>query len=188
MWVLGIVGGLVGLVAVLALVGLTLRADHQLARTIVVATRPAEVFAVVRDVDGWPAWRGEVKRIEPRPDVDGRRAFVEHARHDKVPYVIEVDEAAPDGRGGRLVTRIVDDGLPFGGHWVIDVAAEGPGGEAARVTITEDGIVKNPVFRALSRTVYSLASTQERWLRALGARFGAEVTPAQAEPVRWRRG
>ena len=52
-----------------------------------------------------------------------------------------------------------------------------------RVTVTEDGFVKNPIFRFLSRTVFSLTATQEKWLRALAAHVGANATPEPAEPI-----
>jgi hypothetical protein len=45
-------------------------------------------------------------------------------------------------------------------------------------------VVKNPLFRFLSRTVFSLASTMERYLRALGTHAGVEITPEPAEPQR----
>ena len=68
--------------------------------------------------------------------------------------------------------RIADDTLPFGGTWTYELAPEGAG---TRLTITEDGVVRNVVFRFLSRWVFSHTATLEKYLRALGRKFGEEV-------------
>lgn len=44
------------------------------------------------------------------------------------------------------------------------------------MTITEDGFVKNPIFRLLSKTVFSQSSTIERFLADLGAYLSVPVT------------
>jgi hypothetical protein len=46
------------------------------------------------------------------------------------------------------------------------------------VTITERGLVGNPIFRFVSRFVIGQTATMDSYLRALGKRFGEEVTPA----------
>jgi hypothetical protein len=103
--------------------------------------------------------------VELLPPIDGKPAFREHGSNGPIPFVVDEDVAP-----SRLVTRIADDKLPFGGRWVITVAPEGAG---SRVTVTEEGVVKNPVFRFLSRTVFSLVKTQERWLQNLAAHFAS---------------
>jgi len=159
-WIAYVVGGVAGLIALMALIGLTLRADHVATRAAVIPGAPAEVFAVIRDVAGYPRWRSGLKKVDLLPPVDGKQAFREHGSQGTIPFVI--DEDVPPS---RLVTRIADDKLPFGGRWVITVEPEGGG---SRVTVTEEGVVKNPIFRFLSRTVFSLTRTQELWLRDLG--------------------
>jgi hypothetical protein len=176
-----VVAGLVGLIVLMAVIGYALRPDHLAARSAEVPGAPADVYAAIRDVEQHPSWRKDVKRIELLAPVDGKRSFREHGRQGAITFVVDQDQAPEPGRPGRLVTRIADDKLPFGGRWIIEVASTGAG---SRVTVTEDGFVKNPVFRFLSRTVFSLTATLEHWLRALGRRQGAEVVPEPAEPVR----
>jgi hypothetical protein len=90
----------------------------------------------------------------------------------------DVRRAAADGvraeRPTTLVTRITDKSLPFGGRWEYRVAGEGGG---SRVRITEHGEVYNPVFRFVSRFIMGHTATASAYLKALGARFGATVTP-----------
>jgi hypothetical protein len=182
--ILYVVGGLVGLIALMALIGLTLRPDHKAARQADLPRPAAELYDLIRDVEKHPTWRTDVKKVEILPPRDGKRSFREHSSQGTITFVVDSDDA-PTGDGpGRLVTRIADDNLPFGGRWIIEVTPA-PAAATARTTvkITEDGFVKNPIFRFLSRTVYSLTATQERYLHALGRHVGAEVTPVPAEPA-----
>ena len=61
----------------------------------------------------------------------------------------------------RCLTRIDEPDQPFGGTWTYNLAGEGAG---TRLTITEDGEVYNPVFRFLSRYVFSQTATMEQYL------------------------
>ncbi len=180
MWIaIGIVGGLLGLVALMAVIGSFLPAGHVCGRTATVAAPPETVWAALVDVEGQPRWRKDLKRVEVLPSDGGKRQFREHGGQGKIRFVVDEERAPAGAAPGRLVTRIADDDLPFGGRWIISVVAS-PGG--TRVTVTEDGVVKNPVFRFLSRTVFSLSATQEAWLRGLGRHLGGDVVPAPAAP------
>jgi hypothetical protein len=75
----------------------------------------------------------------------------------------------------RLVLAIDDDELAYGGRWVYALTPADDGG--TRITITEEGFVKNPIFRFLSHKVLSQTATLERYLSDLGAHFGEQVTP-----------
>jgi len=57
-----------------------------------------------------------------------------------------------------------------------------PPGGSTTLTITEDGFVTNPIFRFLSRTVFSTASTLEKFLVDLGAHLGVPVEVQSAPP------
>jgi hypothetical protein len=174
--VLYVLGGLVGLLVLMALIGLTLRPDHLAARQADIPRPPAEVYAVLRDVERHPTWRKDLKKVELLPDVDGKRSFRETGSQGAITFVVDLDDAA----AGRLITRIADDKLPFGGRWIIDVT---PTATGSLVRVTEDGVVKNPLFRFLSRTVFSLTATQETYLAALGRHLGADVSARPAEPA-----
>ena len=84
----------------------------------------------------------------------------------------QVEDQAPALR----ITRIADPELPFGGRWIYElVAAEG----GTRLTITEDGFITNPIFRVLSKTVFSTSASLERFLTDLARHLGV---PAVVEP------
>ena len=74
----------------------------------------------------------------------------------------------------RLVGRIADKGLPFGGRWEYSIVGQG---SASQLTITERGSVYNPIFRFISRFIMGHTASIETYLRALGRRFGNEPTP-----------
>lgn len=172
LWIIvSIVGGLVGLVIVMALIGLTLPREHVAARAAQLDRVAIEkAWSALVDVDGQIAWRRGLRRVE---HVDDRR-FREHTSQGKILYEV-ADEQAPRLR----VTRIADDRLPFGGRWIYELSENRSG---TRLTITEDGFVKNPVFRFLSKTVFSQAATIERFLIDLGAHLGTPVTVEPASP------
>jgi diadenosine tetraphosphatase ApaH/serine/threonine PP2A family protein phosphatase len=116
------------------------------------------VYAVLRDVARAPEWRKEVKRV----DLVGEGQFREVGANGTILY--QIDEDRPPQ---RLVTRIADEALPFGGTWTYELA---PCPEGTEVRITERGEVRNPVFRALARFVFGHTATMERYLASLRAR------------------
>lgn len=175
-----VIAFVIGLLVVAAVVGLFLRDDHRVARAATLPAPPDAVWAVVADLDAHPSWRPDLEKLERLDPIDGKPAFREHTRQGVVRFVLDEERAPSDAAPGRRVTRIADTHLPYDGRWIVSIA---PAAGGARVTVTEDGRVKNPLFRTMSRTVYSLSATQEAWLRALAKRLGATtVTIEPAEP------
>jgi hypothetical protein len=68
----------------------------------------------------------------------------------------------------RIVNRIADPKLPFGGSWTYEVA---PSGDGTELTITENGEVYNPLFRFVSRFIMGHSATIEKYQHDLAARF-----------------
>jgi len=149
-----IVGSLVGM---MALVGADLPVKHSVSRSVSLKASPQQVWDVI---SGPPTWRPDVTRYEDLPPREGHRVWIEYGKADsKMTY--EVVESDPPQ---RLVTRIADPHLPFGGTWTYEIAPA-PGG--ATLTITEDGEVYNPIFRFISRYVMGYTTTIDRYLKAL---------------------
>lgn len=165
-----ILGGLVVLVALMAVIGMFVPRQHRVTRNAIFRQPPERLFAAVRDFAALPSWRGEVKSVEMLPPDHGVVRCRETTRHGAVTYRIK--EERP---GQRLVTEIEDANLPFGGTWTFEFVPAAQGGTTLR--ITEDGFVKPALFRFLARFVFGYASTMEGYLRALGRKFGEEVTP-----------
>jgi uncharacterized protein YndB with AHSA1/START domain len=153
-------------------VGMVLPKEHRATSHATIKAPPDSVWAALTDVNEFPAWRDDVARVEVLPSRDGHRLWREIGKHDAITF--EEVEADPPR---RLVARIADPSLPFGGSWTYVVAPDAAGG--SRVTITEDGVVYNPVFRFVSRFVFGHHATQQEFLRALGRRFGHDATPVR---------
>ncbi len=160
---------LLGLVLLPILIGYTLPRDHVATSTITLRQPPDSVWVVVQDFGRYGEWWEYVDRMEPSTH-DGRPIWNQYdSRNQVIPY--EVVESDPPR---RLVTRIVDAGLPFGGTWTYEVARHQDG---STVTITEDGAIYNPVFRVVARFIMGYHGTMDGYLTALGRRFGEDVTP-----------
>ena len=159
--------------AAAALAGLALPQSHVATRTAHVAAPPEQVWATLTDVAAHPSWRRGLTRVEMLPAVEGRTSWREHEGSSRVSY--EAVEAVPPR---RLVTRITDRNLPFGGRWEFDVR---PAAGGSDVTITEHGEVYNPIFRLISRHVIGHTATIDAYLGALQRRHASggarEPTP-----------
>jgi uncharacterized protein YndB with AHSA1/START domain len=159
----------VGLGLVIVAVGYLLPVKHEATVSAVIPAAPEQVWGALTDVAAYPKWRGDVTSVEMLPTDSGHVAWREQGKNGAISYAIELAEPPR-----RLVTRITDKSLPFGGSWEYVVTSEGAG---SRVRITEHGEVYNPVFRFVSRFIMGHTATASAYLKALGARFGAAVTP-----------
>ena len=167
-WILWSLAGLVGAVGLVAVIGWMLPVGHVAARSARFNQPPETVFSAITDVGAYGQWWSDVTRVDMLEPVNGKVRFREHMSTG--PIVFEVDEATPST---RYVTRIADAEQPFGGTWTFELAPEGGG---TRLTITERGEVYNPIFRFMSRFVFSQTATMESFLRGLGGKFGETVS------------
>lgn len=162
-WLLYAVAGLVGLIGVVALVGLFLPERHRASRAVVYGAPPDAVFAAISDFASFPQWRSGVKSVAILSTEAERTRFREEGPHGVVTY--RVEEWAPPS---RLVTRIDDPSLPFGGKWTLELKRVAGGTE---LTITEDGEVYNPIFRVMSKLFFSPYATIDAYQADLRRRL-----------------
>ena len=170
-WLLVVLAALAGIVLLVVVAGMLLPKEHTARSHAAINAPPDSVWRALTDVAAFPTWRDDVSRVEILPTTNGKKAWREVGKHGTIAFEETVAE-----RPRRLVARIADPSLPFGGTWTYDVAPETAG---SRVTITEDGVVHNPVFRFMSRFVFGHHATQEAYLRALGRKFGHDATPVR---------
>jgi uncharacterized protein YndB with AHSA1/START domain len=163
-WILWIITLLMVLLGAIVIVGGQLPRVHEVTRTVELAAPPRAVFALISDLEGMPAWRPEVYRVERAIGKDGQPAYREHGVRSVVLYDV-LEEQPPR----RLVLRIAGAGPGFEGTWTFDVA---PAPAGARLTIIERGEIENPVFRFLSRFVVGHGKAVDAYLEALAARLG----------------
>jgi hypothetical protein len=164
-WTLIVVLAVAVFVGLLALGGAFLPKGHRASRTVVYNVSPTAVFAAITDFKRFPEWRPDVTSVEVLGD-DGRGTrFREEGSQGTVTYRVEVLQ--PDS---RLVTRIDDPSLPYGGTWTLEVK---PVPEGASLTITEDGEIYNPIFRVLAKVFFSPYATIDTYQADLGTRLAA---------------
>jgi len=159
----------VGAVLLVIIIGLLLPKSHVAARSIALHRPPGEVFRLISDVKGAPAWRPDVQTVELLTPVDGRVRFREKGKNGALTMEI-VKSNSPS----HMVTRIADAGLPFGGVWIFDVA---PTPEGSRLNITERGEIYNPVFRFVSRFILGYNRTLNTYLQNVGRKFDESSLP-----------
>lgn len=170
-WIGVAVAAVALLVILMAVIGAMQPRDHVASRSATFKRPAAELYALLADVQRGPEWRKGLERVDLQPPGDGGRIrYVEVGSQG--PIAMEIVEGVP---GRRLVTRIADDSLPFGGGWTFELQPAAGGG--TRLTITERGEVKNVIFRFMSRFVFGHSATMDAYLKDVGRRFGEDATP-----------
>jgi uncharacterized protein YndB with AHSA1/START domain len=160
--------GLLAAIATVAIGGMFMSRTHKASRSIMLAAAPEQVWAVITDYPSHPTWRN-LKSIERGPDLNGHPVWREIDKRGEVMPIELIEITAPR----RLVGRIADPNLPFGGTWTWDLTPEGTG---TRVRITEDGEIKPPPFRYIARIIgYDMTINQ--YLKALAAKFNQPAQP-----------
>ena len=162
------VGILVVVVGIVLVIGVLLPKNHVALRTARFSQPPEIVWKAIADFGASTSWRPDIQRVERLQNHEGRPVWCEIDEHGKgITY--EVLDSIPPY---RLVRRIADPKLPFGGTWTMEIEASNGG---STVTITESGEVYNPLFRFVSRFIIGHTASIDGYLRALGKKWGEDV-------------
>lgn len=149
-----------GACTVVSVWGAHMPREHIAMQTIELPVPPAEVYAVVRDVEATPSWRTGVEKVEFLPDRGDRKIYRETGDDGTITF-----EIAEDRPNERFVTAIADIDRAYSGRWVFQFApAEGGG---TRLTITEVGDVTNPVLRFFAGTFFGYEGAIRQYIRDL---------------------
>lgn len=163
-----VVLAVVGLVAVVTVVGLFMPRNHVATSEITLKQPPDKVYAALRDIGGMKAWWTDLKVSERVSGAAGERW-----RQEASGFKMEIDvinDAPPTG----FTTKIVEEkGAPFGGMWHYRFTSTPSG---TTVTATEEGWIAPPPFRVIA-TMRGLHRSLDHVLVALGTHFGETVTP-----------
>jgi Polyketide cyclase / dehydrase and lipid transport len=168
-WVLIVLGSIIGLIVLIALIGLLLPRNHRATSRLAIPQPPDTVWSTVRDFGQVAAWWPEVKKVERLEDAEGRERWRESMGGDMA-LVLRIAEERPPT---SMRSVIEETGQPFGGEWVYTISADDAG---SVVEITEDGWVSNPIFRVVSRII-GHHRTMDSYLSALGRKFGVTASP-----------
>lgn len=167
--VLVVFGVVIAATVIVVGIGYALPVKHTATRAISLNTTADSVYALISNSASFPEWRSGVKSVELVSGNDARTSYVEHGKDGDIFYV--VDAAEPPN---RLVTRIADDKLPFGGTWTFEISTQGTD---TQLRITENGEVYNPLFRFMSRFVFGHHASIETYLRDVARKFGQDQIP-----------
>ena len=165
---------LLGLILLIGVIGFFLPVGHSATIRAAIKAPAKLVYDTLLDWQAFPEWRSGVTSTEKLEVESGNPAWTEVSSFGPLP--MEVTERAPPH---RIVGRIATEDLPFRGTWTWTIEDIGDG--RSTVTITEDGEVTNPFFRFMSRLIFGHHKTMEVYLRDLGKKFGAEVTPVRVK-------
>lgn len=133
-------------------IGAMLPKEHVATGKVLLNASPADVFALIA---GPSTWRGLKYELLTESPLKWRETDITYERVETVPPT-------------RLVNRIADPKLPFGGTWTYEIAPQANGTE---LTITEHGEVYNPIFRFVSRFIMGHTATIEKYQHDLSAHF-----------------
>lgn len=158
-WIIAPVVALLGAAGAVYGIGALLPARHVAAVSAHIAADPVHVARLVREVEQQPSWRPGVRRVDVLQRKRGLVRYREHGNEGAIIY--ELVELAPDR---RFRSTILEEGLPFGGAWTIDLY---PAGSTVRVSIEERGVVHDPLYRFLSRFVFGHETTMKTYLADL---------------------
>jgi len=167
-WILVVFLVILAIVVLVAAIGWCLPKDHVATRIGRYPQPPEVLWTAITDVDAMPSWREGLKSVKPLPGHNGLPAHIEVTSMGEIP--LEIVEMT---RPRKLVSRIADSKLPFGGTWTFEIT---PAADGSTLRITENGYVTNPVFRFMSRFVFGYSGQIEAYLRSLAKKFGE---PAQ---------
>jgi uncharacterized protein YndB with AHSA1/START domain len=166
-WILWVFVGLAGFLVLITVIGWLLPKDHVATRQGRYRQPPEAIWKAITDLDAMPSWREGLKGVKHLPDRNGLPAHIEVTNMGEIP--METVEMTPPR---KLVGRIADPKLPFGGTWTFEIT---PTAEGSTLRITENGYVTNPVFRFLSRFVFGYTGTIESYLKSLAKKFGEQA-------------
>ena len=162
-WLLIVVLSIVGLLLLIVLVGALLPQKHRVSRTFALL-QPVET--VWNLISGPPTWRSDITNYQSLPPNDGHRMWRETDKHGQTITYEAMESSAPH----KLVVRIADPKLPFGGTWTYDLS---PSASGCSLTITEDGEVYNPLFRFVSRFIVGQTATIDNYVKAVQQKLGS---------------
>jgi uncharacterized protein YndB with AHSA1/START domain len=163
-WQSVVAGTFIFLLLALLVFGLLQPVAHSVTRSLTLKQKPETVFAALDNVDALPSWSSMIAKVEHIPDRDGHPVTRQTMRSGRSLIVTTLERKPPT----RLVGSMEKEGGPIWGTWTYELTPEGDG---CRVSITEDGEMKNPFFRAIAR-IRGLDTTIKIQLTDLAHNFG----------------
>ena len=167
-WVLRIFGLLLFAFVLVFAVGVLVPKEHEASVRAVVAAEEDVVWEKVSQMESWPTWHADIEGMERMPDREGKPYWLMQSSWGDMPQI--VDEVSP---AQRLVTIIPEDAdLGYSGSWTWELEESD---EGTVLTITERGLVTNPLMRFVSRFVMGYHGSLRTFQEQLGGDIGQPV-------------
>lgn len=163
-WLIRVVAVVVVIVGMAYALGSRLPETHTATGSRILAASPEQIWGVITDIGRFPEWRPGVDEVEIVSSRGGHTVWRERGSDGDMTF--EVVEATPYF---KLVTKIADEDLPYGGTWTYQIVQSPQG---TRITITEEGEIGSPFFRLFFRYFMEEDGTLRRYLNALEDRLG----------------
>lgn len=158
--------GTVAVIGAVVAIGYSFNERHTVMRETTVNAAPEAVWTTISDFSNAASFQGNLSRVDVLPAQQGMPVWREVDRKgESVTYAV-VESRPPV----RLVVKVAQADLPFGGTWTYELAAAGAG---TRVKITENGEIYHPIFRFVAHMFLNQAATVEEYLRALERKHGS---------------
>jgi uncharacterized protein YndB with AHSA1/START domain len=136
--------------------------EHRSQLTATFAADRPTVWRAITDYDAMPQWWAAVRSVRVERLTDGTVITWNRDAHgNEIPF-----KTAEMSLQRKLVRVIVPTDQPFGGTWTFELADAPAGGTT--LTLTEDGWIQPPIFRAVSKWIVGLDSTQRDFIASLG--------------------
>ena len=174
-WIFLLLGLLAALIVVPFVAGMFIPSRHVASSRITISQPADSVWAVLRDLGGYPNWWSDIKSSVPDEESGEAEVWIQKDAQGHALPLRVVKDSSPS----LLVTEIDAQQLPYSGTWKYEIVSVSDG---SSVTITEDGEVFNPIYRIVSKLFLGHHTTVDRCLVALGRRFGEDVSPEHVVP------
>ncbi len=158
----------------LVVLGLFQPIKHSVKRSMYLRQKPETVFSLLDNAAELPKWSSAIAKVEPLPDENGKKVARFTLKWGNRQMIMKQLEChAPT----RLVSQMSQESGPVLGTWTYEITPEK---EGCRISLTEDGELKNPTFRAVTKLRGSDATINQT-LNDLAKRFGesAEIAPGR---------
>lgn len=175
-FLIAVAGTVVFILLTVHLLGRNLPPEHVAHGEIVLSADQSRVFGILADVANLPAW-SPVTGVQPlKPDDQGRERWTMcQGRHA---FEITILERTPST---RLVHQLRDERNIFGGTWTISLST--PTSNQTRVTITEQGWIRVPIFRFIMAKFLDPSANLRAHLDALAKHVGQQTTSRRIDAV-----
>jgi hypothetical protein len=144
-WMMGVLATLVVLLVLAITISFTLPAQTKHTRVLTLKQTPEAVFAVLSDVEKFPAWNRYLEKVERLPPIDGKEAMKQTFKGGMSLMVATTESLAPT----HLVRTVhAAGGNTFSGSWTYEIT---PTNDGCEVALTEKSYIANPILRLVVR-------------------------------------